>query len=64
MINTGKIILLLIIFVVEFIFCVFFVHFLIGFLKSKNAVQHVREELIDEHKKRRGQPRGGGLGAF
>jgi len=61
MINTGKIILLLIIFVVEFIFCVFFVHFLIGFLKSKNAVQHVREELIDEHKKKEGTPRGGGL---
>ena len=59
--SSVKVVELLVVFIVEFIFLFFFVRFLIGFLKSKNAVQHVREELIDEHKKKEGTPRGGGI---
>lgn len=54
-------ILLLSLFAVEFFLLLFFEKFLVDFLKRKNLVQHVREELIESHKKKEGTPRGGGI---
>jgi len=46
---------------IEFFLLLFFERFFINFLKSRNAVQHVREELSENHKKKEGTPRGGGI---
>jgi len=57
----GNVMFLLVLMVIEFFVMLFILRFLISFLKKKNAVQHVREELIDAHKKKEGTPRGGGI---
>jgi phospho-N-acetylmuramoyl-pentapeptide-transferase len=53
--------MLLISLIIEFFALFFLERSLINFLKSRNLVQHVREELIESHKKKEGTPRGGGV---
>lgn len=47
--------------IIEFFFLIFFEKYLTDFLERSNLVQHVREELIESHKKKEGTPRGGGI---